>query len=450
MPRNGSGTYTRTDGVYTGSQVWTNERDANVKIRADRSDTHDQDMADAITASLAKDGQTTPTADLPMGTYKHTGVGNGTARNHYGAIGQIQDSSFTWCGTAAGTQNALTFSPTPVITAYAAGQSFVGIIGASSTNSTATLAVSGLATKAIQINGAALSSSVVLETGKLYRFDYEGTQFQATRLSPSPALADPMTTRGDIIVRNSSNATARLAVGTANYLLKSDGTDAAWGTVATDSIADDAVSLAKMASGTAGRIVGYDTSGNPEVQRIPQSNKGYVTDRYYHGSFFIGTNSSSFAVTVDRLYGRLFDVLERTTFTRIGTYVQTAAGTVGRLGIYNWAPAAVDRTLVLDAGTVSTASSTAEVEATISQVLMPGVYILACVFDNTPAIRGGFANAQGAGSYIGLTAQGSGANTTSFYTAHTFGALPATFGALTYTDSNASATVSPTTWMRVV
>ncbi len=37
-----------------------------------------------------------------------------------------------------------------------------------------------------------------------------------------------MTTRGDIIIRNASNVTARLAKGTATYVLTSDGTDVAW------------------------------------------------------------------------------------------------------------------------------------------------------------------------------------------------------------------------------
>ncbi len=41
-------------------------------------------------------------------------------------------------------------------------------------------------------------------------------------------LSDPMTSRGDIIIRNSSNVTARLAKGTATYVLTSDGTDVAW------------------------------------------------------------------------------------------------------------------------------------------------------------------------------------------------------------------------------
>lgn len=52
-------------------------------------------------------------------------------------------------------------------------------------------------------------------------------EFQRTGNAGS--LDDPMTTRGDIIVRNSSNTTARLAVGSANTVLKSDGTDISWG-----------------------------------------------------------------------------------------------------------------------------------------------------------------------------------------------------------------------------
>ena len=47
----------------------------------------------------------------------------------------------------------------------------------------------------------------------------------------APALVEPLTTRGDIVVRNASNLTARLAVGSANYVVLTDGTDVAWGQV---------------------------------------------------------------------------------------------------------------------------------------------------------------------------------------------------------------------------
>lgn len=50
-----------------------------------------------------------------------------------------------------------------------------------------------------------------------------------------------MTTRGDLVTGNASGNAQRLAVGSANTVLKSDGTDPAWGSVA----------LANLASGIA-------------------------------------------------------------------------------------------------------------------------------------------------------------------------------------------------------
>ncbi len=44
----------------------------------------------------------------------------------------------------------------------------------------------------------------------------------------SSGLADPMTTRGDLIYRNASNVTTRLGRGSAGQVLSSDGADIAW------------------------------------------------------------------------------------------------------------------------------------------------------------------------------------------------------------------------------
>lgn len=62
MPRNGSGTMVREGGTT----AWVDDRNANTKIRADLHDTHDQDIADEISNSISKDGQTTTTAMIPF------------------------------------------------------------------------------------------------------------------------------------------------------------------------------------------------------------------------------------------------------------------------------------------------------------------------------------------------------------------------------------------------
>ena len=111
MPRNGSGTYTRPQSDYL----------SGTTILASAVNSDLNDIASALTASIARDGQTTPTTNLPMGGNRHTGVSNAAQRDQYAALGQVQDGAFLWGGTAGGTANALTVSLTPLITGYAAG-----------------------------------------------------------------------------------------------------------------------------------------------------------------------------------------------------------------------------------------------------------------------------------------------------------------------------------------
>ena len=54
---------------------------------------------------------------------------------------------------------------------------------------------------------------------------------KASAFGGSGGFSDPMTTRGDIIVRDASNVTNRLATGSADQVLGSDGTDTTWVTL---------------------------------------------------------------------------------------------------------------------------------------------------------------------------------------------------------------------------
>jgi hypothetical protein len=69
MPRNGSGTYSLPAGnpVVTGTTISSTVQNNTTS-----------DIATALTNSLAKDGQTTPTANLPMGGFKLTGLAAGS------------------------------------------------------------------------------------------------------------------------------------------------------------------------------------------------------------------------------------------------------------------------------------------------------------------------------------------------------------------------------------
>lgn len=201
MPRNGSGTYSRSTGVYSGTTAWTQTRDALRKIRVDDHDAHDQDVADAITASIAKDGQTTPTANLPMGGFAHTNVADATARTQYAKVSQIQDTGYLWGGTTGGTSTAYTISLTPAISAYAAGMTIRCIVNATC-GASPTINVNGIGAVSItKLNSKALYvNELVVNT--LIEIVYNGSVFILTsqqnmqKLASYVALAINGTTSG--------------------------------------------------------------------------------------------------------------------------------------------------------------------------------------------------------------------------------------------------------------
>lgn len=175
----GSGNCVRNNGAFTGAQVWQNSRDAGRKIRADDMDTHDELMATGVENTVARDGQNTPSANLPMGTFRHTGVGNAAARSDYAAAGQVQDDTFAFAAAASvgGTADAITLTPAPAITAYAAGQRFTFVAEAANTGAT-TINVSGVGAKSITKTGATALTAGDIADAALIQVVYDGTQFQ--------------------------------------------------------------------------------------------------------------------------------------------------------------------------------------------------------------------------------------------------------------------------------
>lgn len=75
--------------------------------------------------------------------------------------------------------------------------------------------------------------------------DVDAATARATIGAGVSSYADPLTTRGDVLFRNAANATARLPVGAANRLLRSNGTDPSWAQVA---LATDVTGLLPLAS----------------------------------------------------------------------------------------------------------------------------------------------------------------------------------------------------------
>lgn len=176
MARNGSGTYVLPAGnpVVTGSTIsstWANNTL--------------NDIATALTGSIAKDGQTTPTGNLPMGGYAHTGVGDATVRAMYATAGQVQDGSFTLLSTVSGT-NAITATGAIGMAAYVAGQRFSFVAAATNTGA-ATININSIGAKSITKFGTTALIAGDIVSGMVCQIVYDGTQFQLLNANPIPA-----------------------------------------------------------------------------------------------------------------------------------------------------------------------------------------------------------------------------------------------------------------------
>src|SRR5438874_4476143 len=82
MPFNGAGVFNR---LYS----WTVDAANGVKIRADRMDAETNGIATGLSDCMTRDGQSPPTANIPMGGKKLTGLANGTAATDGINYGQL-------------------------------------------------------------------------------------------------------------------------------------------------------------------------------------------------------------------------------------------------------------------------------------------------------------------------------------------------------------------------
>ena len=188
MGWDGSGNFNRTDGNRTGSTTWAQARDASVLVNAPDADTHDQDIADGLENCLTRDGQNSPSANLPMNAKKHTGVADAAVATEYAAYGQLLAlvSPFVGATAVGGTANAITLTPTPAITSYTTGKGFSFFIETANTGAV-TLAASGLAAVGLRRSDGTAFTSGDLVVGRHVVAVYNGAQFRTNIAPPTDA-----------------------------------------------------------------------------------------------------------------------------------------------------------------------------------------------------------------------------------------------------------------------
>ena len=185
MSYNGSGTFninTAGQPVVTGTTITSTAFNALTA-----------DLASGLTTAMTKDGQTTPTANIPMGTFKITGLGAGTAATDAAQFGQLQAGA-TQIATVTGT-DTLAGTLTPAPTAYAAGNLF-SFVAVNTNTGAATINLNSLGAKSITKLGSTALAAGDIVSGRVYLIEYDGTRFQLINPSASSVASFSAGTTG--------------------------------------------------------------------------------------------------------------------------------------------------------------------------------------------------------------------------------------------------------------
>lgn len=256
--RDGAGNYSIPNSFTSGTTIASADMNTNFT-----------DVATALTASIAKDGQTTPSANLPMGGYKHTNVAVASSRTDYARASQVMDASLTW-PTVGGTGDAITLTHSPAFTAYATGMVIRFKAGAGNTGAV-TVNVDGIGAKSIKtLAGAALASGD-LAAGYIVNATYDGTDFRLhapiasgiiTGVTAGTGLSGGGTS-GSVTVNLANTAVAAGAYGSASAVPVI--TVDAQGRLTAASTASLGLSSISMSTS---RLLGRTTAGSGAIEEI--------------------------------------------------------------------------------------------------------------------------------------------------------------------------------------
>ena len=277
------------------------------------------DLATGLSTCITKDGQTTVTANIPMNSYKITGLAAGTAATDAARVGQLQAGAASVV-TVAGT-DTYTGTMSPSLGAYAAGNTFTFVVP--NTNTTAaTLNIDGLGAKALTRDGSTALVAGDLVANAEVVVVYDGTRFQVLNSNSKTNfnLSGTLTVAGNTTLSGGTangvaylNASKVLTTGSA---LVFDGTSLGVGTsspsqklnVATASgNAYMRVERASQATGQVGLQIGGGTSSTDWLMYVPASsntltwfgNSTTLMSLNTSGNLGIGTTSPTYRVDID-------------------------------------------------------------------------------------------------------------------------------------------------------
>lgn len=194
-------------GVFSRLYSWINDKNNGLNIDSTRMDNEMNGMANALSTCVLKDGTQTITANLPMNTFRHTGIGNAAARNDYAAAGQIQDGSLVWVA-AGGTADALTATLAPAISTLVDGMELRVRALLANATTTPSIAFNGLTAVTITKNGgSALAAGDIAGVGHelILRYALAANHMELLNPKAASTVSDASLSTSDITTNNVSS-----------------------------------------------------------------------------------------------------------------------------------------------------------------------------------------------------------------------------------------------------
>jgi hypothetical protein len=332
MARNGSGTYNLPAGnpVVTGTTISSTTTNNTFS-----------DIATALTGSISKDGQTTPTSNLPMGGYAHTGVADATVRTQYASVGQVQDGTPQYLTSVAGT-NVITATGALGLSAYVTGQTFRFVAAGASTGAV-TLNINAIGAKSlVKTDGSALVSGDIA-SGAAVQVMYDGTNFQllsdangasetVTTLTATTKVVTPQvgSSSGAFTIQSANttavtvDASQNVGIGTASPTQKLQ--------VYTSAATGGQIQITNSATGatsTDGVLIGYDGSNDVII-----NNQENTQLKLYTSGILAASINSSGALSFNSGYGSVataYGCRAWVNFNGTGTVAIRASGNVSSI-----------------------------------------------------------------------------------------------------------------------
>ena len=160
---------------------WSARRDAGAPdhfIDADLMDAQQRDIADAIEATLNRNGENQMAADLHMGTSYHlTNMAAGSAATDSITMRQVADNSVLYGGTTGGSSNAYTLTDAVMSSSPTAGMRLLLIANHTNNGATTFNLNSSGAVAVVRRNGATALSGGEIVSGDLFEIVYDGTSW---------------------------------------------------------------------------------------------------------------------------------------------------------------------------------------------------------------------------------------------------------------------------------